>query len=520
MSSFQVLEILIICLIIALQCYVFYSTYNKIKSFKEIFPDVDCYEVFNLNLKPHYFKLHPSEILDKMFLFIGDSQPKVIPTVIGKNEDNTLIRSKLTEKDTREATDIIMLKSGGNQITQKVINTLNTYLLRNRSIAADFLLMKDIVERNTDVAENEVQQTISLPLYLGLLGTFIGIVMGLIQISGMDFQTGSDSFDSAISTLLNGVLIAMVASFLGLLLTIANSGFYFKNAKSHLEDKKNDFYTFLQIDLMPLLNQGVNSTLYSLQNNLHKFNNDFNANLVKLNSVMGKNHDALIAQEKILSTLENIDINEFAKANVKILKELKLSTEMFSEFNEYLSQVNLLNNSAKLHADRVNEMIARTDNFNELGKQILSSFTLNKQILEFLQGHYNSLDESHQLITNSVNTVNNTLEESLEQLKEFTQERISELQKITLKELDLMQNQYPEKWKKLDNLSHLESLSKNISDIKMSNASQISSISLELKNINSVLKDTLKEVAFIKENRKNIFGERITSTFKKVFKRK
>jgi hypothetical protein len=380
-------------------------------------------------------------------------------------------------------------------------------------------LIKDIVERNAEVLENEINQTISLPLYLGLLGTFIGIVMGLIQISGMNFQTNSDSFDIAISTLLNGVMIAMVASFAGLLLTIINSGYYFKNAKSSLEESKNDFYTFIQIELLPLLNQGVNSTLYSLQNNLHKFNEEFNSNLTKLNSVMGKNYEALISQERILNSLENLDITEFAKANVKILKQLQFSTESFQEFNNYLGAMNSFVSQTTGLTTKMNEMIARTDNFNLLGQHILSTFQQNQKLIEFLQSHYNSLDESHQLITNSVGKVNNTLDESLDMLKTFTQEKIIEVQKLVSKELDLLETQYPEKWKKLDNLSHLKQLDENLSKLKVSNESQISLLSTELKKLNSTMEMTLEDIGIIKANSKNYISDKISSTLKKVFSR-
>jgi len=518
MNSFQIVEIFVILIIISFQVYIFIRTNSKIQTYKNVFPEATFYEVYNLNIKPHFYSLHPNEILNNIKKFEDESNLKIVPTPI-KDNLGIIINPVLQEKDTRVTTQIILQKSKGNSIANKIFHTINIYLLRNRSIASDFNLIKDIVERNAEVLENEINQTISLPLYLGLLGTFIGIVMGLIQISGMNFQTNSDSFDIAISTLLNGVMIAMVASFAGLLLTIINSGYYFKNAKSSLEESKNDFYTFIQIELLPLLNQGVNSTLYSLQNNLHKFNEEFNSNLTKLNSVMGKNHEALISQERILNSLENLDITEFAKANVKILKQLQFSTESFQEFNNYLGAMNSFVSQTTGLTTKMNEMIARTDNFNLLGQHILSTFQQNQKLIEFLQSHYNSLDESHQLITNSVGKVNNTLDESLDMLKTFTQEKIIEVQKLVSKELDLLETQYPEKWKKLDNLSHLKQLDENLSKLKVSNESQISLLTTELKKLNSTMEMTLEDIGIIKANSKNYISDKISSTLKKVFSR-
>ena len=519
MNSFQVFEILSITTIIVLQGYIFYKTYEKIKSLKNIFPHISNFSIINVGLNSSFLNKHPKEILINLSEFAFASEPELLyPKLL--DDGGFLITAAKYKPDERIFIDIINCKLKDNFTTNLICNSINTYLIRNRGIASDFNLIKDIVERNSDAKVEEINNTISVPLYLGLLGTFIGIIIGLYQISGIDFSANTDGLDIAISTLLKGVMIAMVASFVGLLLMVINSGYNFKSAKVIVESNKNEFYTFIQTELLPLLNQNINSTLYSLQNNLHKFNEEFKSNVTSLNGVMGKNHDALIAQEKILNTLENIDITAFAKANVIILKELQFSTEKFSQFNQYLGSINSFVNTSTNYTTKVNELIDRTENFKELGGQIVEVFEQNKKLNEFLQNHYSSLDESHQLINKSVNHVNSTLDESLNQLKDFTQERIAELQKITLRELDMLQTQYPEKWKKLDNLSHLEKLSKDVSDLKMNAASQISSVKLQIENLNSLFTNANDKLDVIKKNSTNIVSEKIVGTIKNIFAKK
>jgi hypothetical protein len=519
MNRFQTLEIIGVCIIIGFQLYIFFRTKRKISLFKSIFPDVDHFEIIHPGFTKSYFELHPKDLLLNWRKYSQASIPKIIQPEYITTQDFPLY-AKQFEDDNRVFVDLINKKSGGNDVTDKFIYALNTYLIRNKGVASDFHLIKDVVERNTDAVEDDINQTISLPLYLGLLGTFLGIVFGLFQISGVDFATDPTALDEAISLLLGGVKIAMIASFTGLLLTILNSGYFFRGAKTLVENKKNDFYTFIQIELLPLLNQNINSTLFSLQSNLHKFNEEFKGNIGKLSSVMGKNHDALIAQEKMLTTLDNMDIMEFAKANVTVLRELQVSTDKFAEFNMYLSAINELVNNTKGFTFKLNEMIERTGNFHELGKQIVTIFSENQELVRFLQSHYNSLDNSHQLITKAVNSVGDTLDESLVKLKEFTQERIMEVQKITLKELDLMQNQYPEKWKNLDNLSHLESVNKNLFDMKVSNASLMGSVTSEIRSFNEKLSKVIIELEAIKQNGRNSLTGKLSGSFRKMFKKK
>jgi hypothetical protein len=499
MNNFQLAEIIGVCVIIFFQLLIFIRTRIRISTYRSIFPAVSCFEVIHLGFLPEHLALHPRELLADLNKYINESTPKPVQTSI-VSEGGLLMRPELLEEDRRIFIDLIIKKQEGNLVTDKIIYALNTYLIRNRGVASDFHLIKDVVERNTDAVEEDVNQSISLPLYLGLLGTFLGIVFGLFQISGVDFAADPTALDSAISLLLGGVKIAMIASFMGLLLTVVNSGYSFKGAKVFVEERKNDFYTFIQIDLLPLLNQNINSTLFSLQNNLHKFNEEFKGNVDKLKFVMGKNYDTILAQERIVVSLEKVDVTAFAKANIIVLKELQKATDKFSQFNEYLNQVNELVTGTREFTGKLNEVIKRTDNLNTLGAGVLSVFEENQVLAKFLQSHYSSLDQSHQLITKAVNGVGNTLDETLMKLKEFTQERINEVQKITLSEIDLMQNQYPEKWKKLDNLSYLETVDKSLKDIKMSNASQMGSVLTEVKGSNENWNTVIEQLEILNSN--------------------
>src|SRR5690625_2919753 len=64
-------------------------------------------------------------------------------------------------------------------IENKIIDILNKYLLNNKGAVSDYHLMKDIVDRNCDAKEDEIQAQIPIPLYLGLAGTMLGILIGL-----------------------------------------------------------------------------------------------------------------------------------------------------------------------------------------------------------------------------------------------------------------------------------------------------------------------------------------------------
>lgn len=495
MNSVQAFEIIGVICIIGLQVAVFFQTLMRVRLFEQIFPSNEVFEVVKVGLTRQMFKLPPNDLLDNINKYTLESE----------QSDEGLLY-----------VDIIIQKGEGNKVTDKIVRNINTYLLRNRGVAADFHLIKDMVERNVAVVENDIQQSVSLPLYLGLLGTFMGIVLGLMQISGESLSGDPNAAGMAIQLLLGGVKIAMIASFTGLLCTLAGNSFFFKLAKRKVEDSRNEFYTFIQMDLMPLLNQNINSTLYSLQNNLHKFNEEFKGSIQQLSGAMGKHVQTIQSQERILETLNKMDVVNFANANVVILQELQTSMEQFKSFNKHVGNISELVGSARAFADTIGQVMSRTDELQVIGNNIVSVFSQNKELMAFLQHHYNSLDDSHQLITKAVNGVSNTLDGSLQVLKNFTQERMVEIQQLTLKEVDQIKNEYYEKWKHLEKLGQLEVMNRQLVDLKSQGSDHLHIFN----GFNEQFAKMVNELHLIKRLSEDSFSVRITRSFSRMLGKK
>ena len=345
-----------------------------------------------------------------------------------------------------------------NGVFTTIVDSVNMYLLKNKGAAADFYLIKDISERNCEALEDGISQSANVPLYLGLMGTFLGILIGLSKFSIVGLSAQTDQMDNALSFLLNGVKTAMIASFSGLLLTVIINALSFRAAKATLERKKNIFYTFIQTELLPVLNQNISSTLYVLQTNLQAFNKAFSNNVGKLDDVMGHNHEVAQVQQEIFKSIENTDFPSIAKANITILRQLNITTEKLTGFNDYLSSLNSLAENSRTLVRELDGILSRTAKTEALANNLIEIFQQNKALTEFLQNHYSALDESRQQIILGVSRVGSTIQETLDELKMFTQQKIQEIQKITLREIDAMSTHYPDKWQKLDQLDQLQKL--------------------------------------------------------------
>jgi len=142
-----------------------------------------------------------------------------------------------------------------NDILEVILSSLNNYLDNNKSAVSDFHLMKDIVDRNCDAKEEEIQTQIPVPLYLGLIGTMSGILIGvgfLVFGGGLNelLNSNTGSGTAGIEALLGGVALAMISSIIGILLTTVGS-YINRNAKANVEKNKNTFLSWIQAELLP-----------------------------------------------------------------------------------------------------------------------------------------------------------------------------------------------------------------------------------------------------------------------------
>lgn len=232
-----------------------------------------------------------------------------------------------------------------SQVFDKILTTINSYIIRSRNKALDFNMIQDIVERQVNTQEEQIRLTVGVPLYLGLMTTMIGIIVGLFSMPDLantmtsNFANNDNLLNQGITNLIGGVKIAMVASLVGLAMTTYLSSITLRKTKQKVEQIKDDFYAFTQLELLPVINQSLPSTISSLQENLVKFNEGFRGNLDQLSEVFGKNTEAIQAQKELFEALDREKIVSVSEHNVKVMQELQQSTTKIEQLNLYLDSL-------------------------------------------------------------------------------------------------------------------------------------------------------------------------------------
>lgn len=307
----------------------------------------------------------------------------------------------------------------GNAIFESIKNSINKYLGNNSGSVIDFGLLKDAVDRHCDSVENDIATQTPIPLYWGLAGTMAGVIIGLTDLlksdailtlmgsSGGVINVASQNAATGINALLSGVAWAMLASIIGILLTTANS-LLFKRCKLKEENGKNSFLAWMQSELLPELPSDTSQALNNLVTNLNRFNNTFRENTSNLGDALNAVNQSYAIQADIIKAVHDMDVMKMAKANVRVLQELKECTDKLEAFNEYLKDI-----------EGYTEAIHRFE--AQFGEQA-DRLHILEEIRDFFRRHKSE-------IAKTTADADKYLQESLENIKESTFENVNEMQK-------------------------------------------------------------------------------------------
>lgn len=217
--------------------------------------------------------------MEQIFFFL-DSNPLIfivffailqlwafIPTLRKLNKfKNFFSDSENWNVEEKESGYAIHIENSSKDLTE-LVGEINEYLDKNEG-TTDFGIIKDKVENRLEALHEDATSKISFPTYLGLMGTFFGVWIGL-----QSFKIGVDKAgvsDEIVSALIGGVIVSMVTSLVGLVLMMlgnAKAG----NVLKKVESDKNKFFDFIQVRLMPVLGTSMVSALNKLHRTINTF---------------------------------------------------------------------------------------------------------------------------------------------------------------------------------------------------------------------------------------------------------
>lgn len=455
----QFLVPIIILCIIALQIYFFVKNLNRMHEFRDIFESNETWE-------------------------------------ISKDEDTGFVNGII---------------GNGNSIFVAIRQSINKYLRNNAGSVIDFSLLKDAVDRHCDSVEDDISSQMPVPLYCGLAGTMLGVIIGLSSLlytgsvtsllgasknkqqtelvaqqqteNGIteeekerQDEANTQAAADGVNDLLTGVAWAMIASICGIGLTTANS-LKFKKCKLQEESGKNEFLAWMQSKLLPELPSDTSDALNKLVKNLNRFNNTFKQNTSDLGETLSKVNESYKIQADIIQAVHDMDVMKMAKANVKVLEQLQSCTDELEQFQQYLNSINGYTEAIQHFTELFN---SESDRLHVL-EEIRDFFTRHKAEIA------KNITDEDVALKKALKNLENTSIENIDELKKnlTTQsEAFKTTNRELLETLTQQMNAFPKINKNLEEISKIPAaLEKLAKKIEQSNDNVVKQVQLKLNTL-------------------------------------
>lgn len=402
-------EIIFILALVGLQVFVFFNVFSKIKSYQRFFPS--SFTV--IKIKKYFITKEVLSEPDQFDKYLDSLSTEV--QIIEESEDSEEVELLVVPNSTK----------ANHPLFSDVIKSTNAYLCKNKGASADFGILKDTCERHLEKVDNEIGNLINVPLYIGLGGTFVGIIIGLW---GIDFTATTEGTTTTISSdsiaqLLNGVIAAMFASLMGLAFTVINSALVYKPAAYKKDTDKNHYYDFLQRELLPFLNIGVSKSLGSFKDVLNHFIIKFGENMDDYKDSGHLLNQNLQKQQTVLEEINKLSLTRTATKIAEVFADLKESAEHLEKFQSYQKGLNGYIDKTEKVAHDMNVIIEQFKDFNlnlkSISNNTVATIELQKQFKDSLEKHFPTINDHREVWRTHVDELNQDIKEVYIELNSY-----------------------------------------------------------------------------------------------------
>lgn len=273
---------------------------------------------------------------------------------------------------------------------KQLVEEVNEYLRRNEG-TTDFNIIKDKTERSLDTLYEDAMSKVSYPTYLGLMGTFFGVFIGL-----KSFNIGvatSGVSDEIVSELIGGVIVSMVTSLIGLALMMIGN-WIASDYQKKVEADKNKFYDFLQVQLMPVMGTSMVAALHKLHGTINTFEPAFRSIIDEFKSAFGECTETLKGTfgenvKQLTDTVEVMGrnmttINENVKKQDELLKTMKQrqTLETLEKFNEAADKFDSVSTSIAKLTDIKDEIAKSSQDLVKAQNDFVGQMTIPERVFE------------------------------------------------------------------------------------------------------------------------------------------
>jgi|GEM_PF-5320352 len=319
---------------------------------------------------------------------------------------------------------------------KETVSKVNNFLLKNKGLIGDFSQVKEIVDRDSETAEREINYVLPMPMHVGLAGSLFVLVSAFLSL-----DSPLDISPEEAGDLFTMLKLALLPGLSGMLFSlIVWSSYRSAGLKNSIARKR--FYDFLQHEMDQQLSHNITSSVYALQGSLNNFNRGFQQNIRDFEQHINELKSSFNQQTQMLEEIRSLDFQEISGYNIKVMQEIRSSTKEFEQFNRYLQQTNSMLGSLEELNRNLSRQVEKTDTLDRIAESVNANIELNKQMIEVMHSDLREIDSRKKFMADAVINVDHALQKSLDELRVHTQKKLDAIRDITIREEQLLEKRH------------------------------------------------------------------------------
>lgn len=352
--------------------------------------------------------------------------------------------------------------AGENSELKNLLGDINAYIGKSKGTVA-FSIIQNKTERRISMLYEMATSKLSFPTHIGLMGTFAGVFLGLVMFLVGTLFSGEIT-DSTIQSLITGILVSMITSFFGILLLILSH----KKASAvsnQVDVDKNEFYEWIQNELMPSVDVTMVEAIGKLHETIDKLEPSFSGVITEFKDAfkdvtgafgtdfresvkvvsfavkrMGENMDKvnrnIKLQDDLLDSIRSRELikgmdafveashkfseitgslDQFERARRLMLIAAQETINIQKSFNESLdvpkkvaAEINMI----------LNRITTFEENINKLGTELSGMQTFADSVVKQIQGNINAINAKHGIAKDFIAVADEDLEKYFDEHKQ------------------------------------------------------------------------------------------------------
>lgn len=303
-----------------------------------------------------------------------------------KKEGYSTYDSVMVDADTDKSTMSVVIKNVANDDAElkSLIQDINDYIRKSKGTVA-FSIIQNKTERRISMLYEIATSKLSFPTHIGLMGTFAGVFIGLLMFLGGTWYSGEIT-DANIQSLISGVLVSMITSWRGIARLISSHRAA-SEATNQIDRDKNEFYEWVQNELMPSVDVSMVEAIGKLHETIDQFEPTFSKVIVEFKDAFKNVTGAFGSEFRQSVQVVASAVDTMGQNMNKVNKNIELQGELLATIksNQLIRGMDAFVEASK----RFGEITGSLDQFERARRLMLiaaqETINLQKEFNESLQ---------------------------------------------------------------------------------------------------------------------------------------